>query len=80
MTKEVKNYYDYLVKTGTIKFKEEKKRNITDPLIKIMIILRSLNEKGIINSLSTQSQFINTSTNYTYVSFKIPEKKKGGDK
>lgn len=39
-----------------------------------MRVLRELHEKGEIQTLSEQHFIINTSSRYTYVSFKIPKK------
>jgi len=70
MTKEKSNQFRALVRAGVIIVKEEKpKKKIK--LSDVMARLKILNERGIINALSIQNNYMNTPADYTFVSFRI---------
>lgn len=73
---EIKNYFKYLVKEGIIKAEKDDKTKLKNPfkILKDMLItLKLLDKKGVINTLSIQNHLINSLDNDTYISFKIPK-------
>ena len=52
-----------------LKKKKNRKKKVT--LRDVMSKLKLLNERGVINALSIQYHYMNTSVDYTYVSFRI---------
>lgn len=73
MNKEKSNQFNALVRAGVIIVKEEKPKTKIK-LKDVMIKLKILNERGIINALSIQNNYMNAPTDYTFVSFRILKK------
>lgn len=67
-----KENYNALVRAGVIIIEEEKPKTKIK-LKNVMTKLKILNERGIINALSIQNNYMNTPADYTYVSFRIPK-------